>query len=187
MDTKSDSCADIVQRYGKSSIIPTVDCRPYNAKLSEKVCALKYAKATANNKRISEKTLRHVKCRNCETGRGLAEKYTRAKNYKRWKVDNETASCIYQDTRLCLNQYKVWERLGYTREEYQRHMENQFKPGMSWDNYGEWETDHIIPKSAFYYESTDDAQFKQCWALSNLRPLWREDNQVKGRKIEGPL
>lgn len=28
--------------------------------------------------------------------------------------------------------------------------------------------------------SPDDPDFKQCWALSNLRPLWAEENLRKG-------
>lgn len=53
---------------------------------------------------------------------------------------------------------------------------------MSWDNYGTyWELDHIIPRFKFYYESYDDEQFKQCWALSNLRPLTIKENRERDK------
>ena len=54
---------------------------------------------------------------------------------------------------------------------------------MSWDNYGEWHIDHILPDSSFYYVSTEDDEFKKCWALSNLQPLWAIDNLKKSNKI----
>ena len=64
------------------------------------------------------------------------------------------------------------ERCGYTAEQLRKHIELQFTSEMNWDNYGiYWELDYIIPRFKFYYESYDDAQFKNCWALSNLRPL----------------
>lgn len=64
----------------------------------------------------------------------------------------------------------------YTLEELMAHLERQFLPGMSWDNKGDWHIDHIIPRSSFEYESPDDPEFKQAWALTNLRPLWAVDN-----------
>ena len=54
---------------------------------------------------------------------------------------------------------------------------------MNWDNYGEWHVDHIIPKSSFNFSSKHDKEFKECWALDNLQPLWAEDNIAKSDKI----
>lgn len=63
------------------------------------------------------------------------------------------------------------------------HIERQFQPGMSWDNYGEWHIDHIVPLSSFNFCSDKDEGFKQCWSLSNLRPLWAEENCRKSDNI----
>jgi hypothetical protein len=71
----------------------------------------------------------------------------------------------------------------YTLGELMQHLESQFQLGMTWDNYGEWHIDHIRPKSSFTFTSADDPQFKECWALSNLQPLWAKDNLSKGTKI----
>lgn len=77
----------------------------------------------------------------------------------------------------------TWQRLvGYTVDELMRHLEKQFLKGMTWENRGEWHIDHIVPRSSFKYSSPDDEAFKQCWALSNLRPLWSVDNMRKGAK-----
>jgi hypothetical protein len=60
------------------------------------------------------------------------------------------------------------------------HLEKQFTKGMTWDNYGEWHVDHIRPMSSFNFTSVDDPEFKECWALCNLQPLWELDNLSKG-------
>jgi hypothetical protein len=81
-----------------------------------------------------------------------------------------------------------WETLvGYTREDLKRHLESKFMPGMSWENIKDWHIDHIIPISAFNYQSAKDTDFKRCWALSNLQPLWIEDNLRKGDKLLFPM
>jgi len=57
-------------------------------------------------------------------------------------------------------------------------------PGMTRANYGtEWEIDHKIPLWSFDYSDIADPQFKKCWALDNLQPLWKGDNLKKGTKI----
>ena len=35
---------------------------------------------------------------------------------------------------------------------------------------------HIQPIASFNYETAEDPEFKQCWALTNLQPLWRDDH-----------
>jgi hypothetical protein len=78
-----------------------------------------------------------------------------------------------------------WERLlDYSVEDLRNHLEKQFKDGMSWDNYGKWHVDHIIPISVFNFSSYDHIDFKRCWALSNLQPMWAMDNMKKSNKIK---
>jgi len=72
--------------------------------------------------------------------------------------------------------------VGYDLNALMRHLERQFVPGMSWDNYGEWQIDHIIPVASFDFEGTDDEDFRACWSLTNLRPLWQADNNAKRAK-----
>lgn len=73
-------------------------------------------------------------------------------------------------------------KLGYTTIELQEHLERQFCKGMSWDNIGKWEIDHILPVSQFKITSHDDPDFWMCWALTNLRPMWKSDNRKKSSK-----
>lgn len=82
-----------------------------------------------------------------------------------------------------------WEDLvGYTHENLKIHLEKQFNDGMSWDNYGKggWEIDHRIPIAAFNIETPFDLDFRQCWALRNLRPMWAKDNRSKKDKLTKP-
>jgi len=46
-----------------------------------------------------------------------------------------------------------------------------------------WEIDHIIPISVLNFSSPEHEDFKKCWNLSNLRPLWRIDNRHKYNKL----
>ncbi len=83
-----------------------------------------------------------------------------------------------------------WEQLtGYTLDDLIRHLEKQFQPGMTWKNhkYDGWQIDHIIPISVFNISSSADIDFKRCWALKNLRPLWGLENLSKRAKIEYPF
>lgn len=71
-----------------------------------------------------------------------------------------------------------WETLvDYTLDELKTHLEEQMHPWMTWDNYGRcWHIDHIRPVSSFSFESYNDPEFKKCWRLRNLQPMWAGDN-----------
>lgn len=81
-----------------------------------------------------------------------------------------------------------WEKLvGYSLKHLIKHLERQFLPGMTWENYGQWHVDHKIPISAFNFTKPEDIDFKRCWALKNLQPLWGSDNCAKKARLEKPF
>ncbi len=73
--------------------------------------------------------------------------------------------------------------LGCTIPQLRAHLERQFKPGMSWDNYGYrgWHVDHVQPCDAF--DLTVPAQLQACSHFSNLQPLWMLENMAKQYKV----
>lgn len=78
---------------------------------------------------------------------------------------------------------KVEIELGYSIADLVSHIEKQFTRGMNWERYknGEIHIDHIIPKASF--DLTDYEEWKVCWGLPNLRPLWAKENLQKRSKI----
>lgn len=99
-------------------------------------------------------------------------------NNRIWPVLHSGVRC--RSTRI--GKYNV--AIGYTWQTLRMHLETQFTSEMTWENWGSvWELDHIIPASSFKYESLDDPLFRECWALSNLRPLLCTENAAKGSKL----
>ena len=83
-------------------------------------------------------------------------------------------------------QGRHWEKLvNYTLQDLIKHLEKRFTNGMTWDNYGKygWHIDHIIPIYLWEFNSYNDREFKQCWCLANLQPLWAKDNLRKGNRV----
>lgn len=74
---------------------------------------------------------------------------------------------------------KTINYLGCSLEELKQHLEKQFKEGMSWENYGKWHIDHIIPLSS---AKTEEDLYKLT-NYNNLQPLWAKENLTKGKKI----
>ena len=72
------------------------------------------------------------------------------------------------------------ELLGCNGKELAQHLEKQFQPGMTHDNYGEWHIDHIKPIASF--DLSDPEQEQECFHYTNLQPLWAEDNLSKGHR-----
>lgn len=78
---------------------------------------------------------------------------------------------------------KTLEILGCSIPFLIKYLENQFKDGMSWENYGRkgWHIDHIKPCSSFDLSLPEEQQ--KCFHYSNLQPLWAIDNLKKGDKF----
>lgn len=75
----------------------------------------------------------------------------------------------------------TYEVLGYNRKQLMDHLESLFTEGMSWDNYGEWHIDHIVPVSWWLKNNiTDPSQIND---LLNLQPLWADENLTKSNNI----
>ncbi len=69
---------------------------------------------------------------------------------------------------------KTQRLVGCSVLELKAHLESLFKPGMTWENYGTWHVDHIIPISSF--DLNDEAELLKACHYTNLQPLWAEEN-----------
>jgi hypothetical protein len=74
---------------------------------------------------------------------------------------------------------KTFDIVGCEPSKLKIYIEQQFQNGMSWDNYGEWHIDHIIPLNS---AKSEDEIYKLCH-YTNLQPLWAHDNLSKGCKF----
>lgn len=70
--------------------------------------------------------------------------------------------------------------LGYSKHELIQHLEKLFDENMSWENYGTWHVDHIIPISKFDI-SVPTYVINH---LENLQPLDGTENIIKHNHIE---
>jgi hypothetical protein len=73
--------------------------------------------------------------------------------------------------------------LGCSVDELKVHLEAQFAPGMSWNNWSRtgWHIDHIWPLASF--DLTDQTQLAEACNYRNLQPSWAADNIRKGARL----
>ena len=110
---------------------------------------------------------------------------TRKHNDPLYKLIANFRTAIYQvlkENSIQKNGH-YFEVLQYTPEDLIAHLENQFTDGMSWENYGEWHVDHLLPISLHNIQEIGDEEFMKCWSLSNLQPLWADENIRKSNKV----
>jgi hypothetical protein len=159
-----------------------------------------YVKYFSNNKEKVYASMRRTEAKNPEKYRMINLICNR-----RWKKNNpekakeiSRKSCIKRrkDPQVKLHaritssinrslhgnkQGRSWESLvGYTCLDLRCHLERLFLPGMTWEGMREWHVDHKRPVSSFKFSSPEDEDFKLCWCLDNLQPLWALDNIKKG-------
>ena len=102
-----------------------------------------------------------------------------------YKLISNFRTAIYQvlkENNIEKNKH-YFEVIRYTPEDLISHLETLFVEGMSWDNYGKWHVDHKLPITSFNINQIGDEEFMKCWGLSNLQPLWGDENVRKSNKI----
>jgi hypothetical protein len=161
--------------------------RDYYARNKAKVLAIN---KKSNHKYAPERTASVVEWQAANKDKVLGYK-RKNNNEQRKKASRKLSDAISRHVNHSLHGlkgYRHWEKLtGYTTEQLREHLEGQFYDGMSWDNYGSWHVDHKIPVSVFNFTTAEDIDFKRCWDLKNLRPMWAHDNLVKWAKIDRPF
>ena len=106
-------------------------------------------------------------------------------NYSTQRLKNDPLFKLSRNIRIRINEFiknksKSTELIvGLPFIELKLFLEQKFIHGMSWDNYGDWHIDHIIPLSS---ATNEEEVYKLCHH-TNLQPLWAEDNRKKYNKI----
>ncbi len=161
------------------------DKRNYN-KHKEK--RLNYYKIwSENNKEHRKKYMNEYREKNKEKIKEIKRNYekTRKSNDPIYKLVANFRTAIW--TTLKENNMTKYghyfEILKYTPEQLSNHLANQFKDGMTWENYGEWHVDHKLPITSFEFKEVGDEEFLRCWSLDNLQPMWAEENIRKSNRI----
>lgn len=112
------------------------------------------------------------------------------KKYEEYKQNNLEYKLINSQRKRIKNIFKykhltkkerTIDMLGCSGNELKKHLEKQFKPGMTWENYGfrGWQIDHVCPINKF--DLNDPEQVKLCFHHFNLQPLWWWENLAKNK------
>lgn len=115
---------------------------------------------------------------------GSAKRWREAKPDSLLRIKNKLKSHVHRIHKYSrtIKSRKTDEYLGCTIEQAKRHIEKQFKKGMTWANHGiVWEIDHIIPLSAFDLTRKDQQMIAT--HFTNLRPLCKIENRKKSDRI----
>jgi len=165
-----------------------VAMKKYNSKPETKERKRKnYDKWYENNKEHRKQYLKEYRENNIEKIRKTKRDYERNRKARDplYKLISNFRTAIYQvlkESNVDKNEH-YFDVLPYSQEELIQHLENQFTDDLTWDNYGEWHLDHIIPISSFNIQEMGDEEFIKCWSLKNLQPLWGEENIRKSNSI----
>jgi hypothetical protein len=118
-----------------------------------------------------------------ENNKERRRKYNNSYNSERLK--NDILFKLARNIRIRINRFlknktnKSNDILGCSILTLKNHLEHKFIENMSWDNYGDWHIDHIIPLSS---AKNEEEIYRLCH-YTNLQPLWAEDNLKKSNKI----
>ena len=76
---------------------------------------------------------------------------------------------------------KVYKIIGCSYDDFKKHIESQFKEGMTWENHNRygWHLDHIIPCAS----AKTEEELIKLNHYTNYQPLWAKDNMTKGSKL----
>lgn len=115
---------------------------------------------------------------NGKLNRYQKNKYKQDKNYRIGKLLRTRIYCAIRNNQKSDH---TLELLGCSLDELKVHLEQQFEPGMTWNNLGNdkrnWQIDHIIPCAKFDFSNPIHQRI--CFNYRNLQPLWAEENNKK--------
>jgi hypothetical protein len=108
----------------------------------------------------------------------------RRKSDINFKLKTNIRSLIYKSFKrksegTYIKSKKTEEMLSCTLDEFIQYLQSKFTEGMTLENHGEWEMDHIIPLST----AETKEEIIKLNHYTNFQPLWKFDNRSKGVKM----
>lgn len=161
------------------------DYKEYQASYREqnRLSARQYAKAYREvNKDAIKDYMTQYYCDNKKIIIDQHNDYIKKRSIKdiNFRLGRNLRSRLYQAIKNGKKSGSAEKDLGCTIDFLKAYLESLFYSGMSWDNYGYWHIDHIIPLSKFDLSNKEELQ-KACH-YTNLQPLWSRDNLAKGAR-----
>jgi len=154
--------------------------KEYSAKNRDKIRNRKAAYNASRREKIAAYNADYYASHKAEVN---AQQCARRSRDAQFKLQCYLRSQLWGAIKGSLRHNLAVSNLGCSIDELKGHIEAQFEPGMTWDNWARdgWHIDHIIPLSAF--DLTDREQLKQACRYTNVRPLWYKTNIRKGAKV----
>jgi hypothetical protein len=72
--------------------------------------------------------------------------------------------------------------LSCTLDYFQEYIAAKFQDGMTWENYGKWHIDHIIPCNS--WDLSKPEEVRMCFHYLNLQPMWGGENSAKRDRFD---
>ena len=105
----------------------------------------------------------------------------RTKTDPLYKIKKNLRCRFYHALKGKLKSARTMTLIGCSIPHLMDHLEQQFQPGMTWENYGTWHMDHMMPMASF--DLNDPEQQRQCCHYTNLQPMWATENMCKNAKV----
>lgn len=121
----------------------------------------------------SERYVTNRQCVACNAGKARQRELLRGFREPSFRMYRNTLRRTGMALRGCASPA---EAVGCDHPELRNHIAAQFRHGMSWERYRQWEVDHIEPLALA--RCIDDL-VRRCH-YTNLQPLWRRENRIKG-------
>tara|TARA_R110000737_G_C14384127_1_gene451109 strand:+ start:173 stop:733 length:561 start_codon:yes stop_codon:yes gene_type:complete len=126
-------------------------------------------------------------CRDCDNRESKIREQKRKEKDPVFKEKLYLRQLIHQNTfknNKWSKRSNIREILGLgNMEEWLTYLESKFKDGMTWDNYGDWQLDHIVE---LHTASTIEELYK-LQHHTNIQPLWKKDNMKKSPSTRNTL
>lgn len=147
------------------------------------------AKARRYQERHSEEIAVRARCWRKNNPEKVAERNKLHRLTLKGNLNSRMAGGIYKSLKGG-KAGKSWEVLvGFGFFELKERLKRTIPEGFTWQDLmdGKLHIDHIIPISAFNFEKPEHADFRRCWALSNLQLLPARENLRKSAKLTRPF